>query len=653
MSESGTPSFPSGPKFPGSPRPFPEGPARAVEILRIPRDLREYGSRQTIRIPGEISGREPDGVVRVRTGRGEVSVRFQGRTLPPEVGREVEIEIPPPAADAVENAPVRAVLRLVPVASAPPSAPALSPPASGVSGAPSVPPEPQMPSPAPVYYESSSRLSERSLTRFVALAPEKLIELLDIVNKVPPVQTEMALPMPEPGFDRVDGSDFHIQNRSLDELSSSSIKTQAVSVHGIFHEITKASGYFFTVDPANDQEATSYKIENISFLKSLIPHPGFLKSALPSAPALAPSILPEASGFFPEHQLLFLNEESAPTIRAGAQLSAWLDAVTVAIKEASTALSDPSTSQAAQPHTPVRREIGPAALLSANIGTIAGTVLGREAGGLAIVSLSLPGATYETIFVMQSAPGTPGPPPGAVITLLPVGSAPQGSVPLYTPLPAPVFPAAFEEMWQTLSQAAPQALAASAKALPSPAIPATLGAAALLFLAAMRAGDLSAWVGERSVESLRRAGKGDLLSRAGRDLSAPSSAREGGAPWKTATFPMVWDGQLHPVMLHYREREPGEGKKDAPERSEGARFVFDLSFDRLGPVQLDGLMRGKRLDVALRTAAPLGSAMREALRLRFSESVSAAGLSGEIHFQSDPKSWFRIKDDAPGRSTWA
>jgi len=54
--------------------------------------------------------------------------------------------------------------------------------------------------------------------------------------------------------------------------------------------------------------------------------------------------------------------------------------------------------------------------------------------------------------------------------------------------------------------------------LPSPSAPANIIPAALFFIAAMRSGDVSGWLGERAMEALRSAGKGNLIERIGREM---------------------------------------------------------------------------------------------------------------------------------------
>jgi hypothetical protein len=48
------------------------------------------------------------------------------------------------------------------------------------------------------------------------------------------------------------------------------------------------------------------------------------------------------------------------------------------------------------------------------------------------------------------------------------------------------------------------------------------------------------------------------------------------------------------------------------------RFIFDLSLDALGKVQLDGLFRAKRLDLIVRTLTPFSLPMQQDMRRIYS-----------------------------------
>jgi hypothetical protein len=84
---------------------------------------------------------------------------------------------------------------------------------------------------------------------------------------------------------------------------------------------------------------------------------------------------------------------------------------------------------------------------------------------------------------------------------------------------------------------------------------------------------------------------------------------------------------VRPVRLYLRQRSDGErGDK------EGSRFVLDVDTSRLGALQIDGLVRQRRFDVALRSHKPLSAEMRQDIAALFHNSISASGLAGDIIF---------------------
>ncbi len=60
--------------------------------------------------------------------------------------------------------------------------------------------------------------------------------------------------------------------------------------------------------------------------------------------------------------------------------------------------------------------------------------------------------------------------------------------------------------------------------------------------------------------------------------------------------------------------------------------MIDAELSRLGAVQLDGLMRGARLDLVLRSHAPIPPELREEARAIFHRASEAHGLNGDLVF---------------------
>ncbi len=200
------------------------------------------------------------------------------------------------------------------------------------------------------------------------------------------------------------------------------------------------------------------------------------------------------------------------------------------------------------------------------------------------------------------------------------------------------------ELLQTLSSADPALARAMGNVTPNATAgnaPAQLMPAAMLFVAAMRGGDMQSWMGNKAVDLLRSAGKGDLLNRLGGEGQA--LARLGSEPlsqdWRAMTLPFLEQGEMQKVALYYKH-EDQEGRDG--EAVKQTRFVFDMALSQMGKVQVDGLFRGKKLDLIIRTAESLSPDMRQRMRGAYTNALEVSGLSGEVSFQNGEKQYFSV-----------
>lgn len=297
----------------------------------------------------------------------------------------------------------------------------------------------------------------------------------------------------------------------------------------------------------------------------------------------------------------------------------------------------------------------------AQAGSLMAQVTGITPNNLPMVTLQWPGSALPQSFILQfNAANLP---LGSQITLQPQnimiaqpGSAaalaaaaqgqagapplPQNLLSLFGPGPWPVM----DEAYQTLLQASPQAAAALGRILPSPANPAQLGSTALLFIAAVRSGDIGSWLGDKKVDILQRVGRSNILGRLTQDLStlaqrtADTASNTG--DWRAVPLPMFWEGEIQKISLFVKNQ--GGGKSDDETKEGQTRFIFDLDLNRMGGVQLDGLVRGKRFDLVLRTQTPLSTSMQQAMRHSYSHALQNTELHGDLSFQGDIKSWVNV-----------
>lgn len=208
-----------------------------------------------------------------------------------------------------------------------------------------------------------------------------------------------------------------------------------------------------------------------------------------------------------------------------------------------------------------------------------------------------------------------------------------------------------QDIQNTLAQAAPQVAQAFTNMVPSAANPTQFGGSALFFLAALRSGDIQSWLGEKAVETLKRAGKGDLITRLGREITALSrlNSEPVSQDWRAMALPFAWQNEIDKIPVYYRQEDTAHD--DENKKSGGkTRFVMDLNLSNIGKVQLDNLYHayrdgGGRLDAVLRTEDNFSSAMKAQMRQSFKAALDETSISGELSFQGSLDDWVHITPD--------
>lgn len=259
------------------------------------------------------------------------------------------------------------------------------------------------------------------------------------------------------------------------------------------------------------------------------------------------------------------------------------------------------------------------------------TVTGAQIAGQPVVS------TDRGLLVLQAHPGLPA---GTRLTL----EALPPPAPTTLPRLAPLDPMgsrdwpALQHALDALAQSDPQ----SARALTSAILPqvnARLATNMALFMGIVRGGiDPRAWIGDRGARALEAAGRGELVDRLAEDLRGLQRQAEGaaGGEWRTYPLPLLHDGMMDRVVVRVRRREDDEeAEAEGPERrGGGTRFLVDVNLSRLGPIQLDGLVRPKRLDLIVRSRDALPEGLRTELRGIYAGALADLRLAGDLGFQS-------------------
>ncbi|WP_420549372.1 hypothetical protein [Curvivirga sp.] len=250
----------------------------------------------------------------------------------------------------------------------------------------------------------------------------------------------------------------------------------------------------------------------------------------------------------------------------------------------------------------------------------------------ATVLASQPGNTIIQTSVGPMSLPTPSPlPPGSLLTLIPLSEPVSVQVPVQTALNTS---AAIQERWAMLQHAMsmlqagnPQVAQQIMQAMPQAN---TQMATSILFLlSTLRGGALENWVG-RSAASRISGPMGDRLvdsiKQNTRQIRDPM-----GQEWRAYGMPVAQDSSFGELWLYLKDKSDEE-KLTSNQDDEAKRFIIETSFQKMGPLQLDGLATQKTVDLMFRSLIPVEEKMRDDIRALFGNTITALGLTGTIRF---------------------
>ncbi|HJP21401.1 MAG: hypothetical protein QGF97_06415 [Alphaproteobacteria bacterium] len=173
-----------------------------------------------------------------------------------------------------------------------------------------------------------------------------------------------------------------------------------------------------------------------------------------------------------------------------------------------------------------------------------------------------------------------------------------------------------------------------------PAANGRLASAILLFVAALRGGDVRGWLGDEAGRGLERSGRRDLLARLGRDMGQFNRATEEpvSGEWRALPVPFQDGRELKQLWLFFRPIDADDsagGDGDNGDEA-GLRFVLDLELSALGPLQLSGLVRQRRFDLIVHSQRPLAAGVQQEIQSIFTEGSELGQAAGNIAFRSGP-----------------
>lgn len=671
----------------------------AVKLILLPESLQN--NPQSVTLSGTVKGQTPEGMVQIETDRGILNILLKDRGNLP-VGQKIEIEIPagrPPQQAAIrpETHPTSQPTATQPAPSSPPSLASMInssvkldrgqtiKPDDIAEALSTIQPGQEIRIAAPLQAGQILRLipistmpqASGNVSNIANLSPEQLFSsLMNMISEAVdiPLETKRNLAqilgridlstlLPQSGEDSALPiqtqltTAFQKLTQSLDLPSSLKLQNAALqntpipvfnSSKPLDVQIVAFQNGSFQAALTQAQTSGTPQLNLQNF--SILPQPPIL-----AAPSQTP-VTPQTQGV-PIPQ-------AAPQTVLPTQLS-------VISPTPVQATEFPETQQSVQPvvTTPISQPAQPAAPLQTAIpvtmpqaqntpsqpATILGKVINFTPQGQPIVSLALPGSpvpqNYAVQFIANNIIE------GAPIIVSPLPSAapqPQaGIVPFAIGTNQSLASWAQPETWDslqtlisTVAHLNPGMAQSMINILPHANAPQNMGALATLFLSMMRSGELDNWVSQPAINLLKQSGKIDVL----RALAGESvmTNRLDAAPlpneWRATIFPFWHDQQIHKLPVYYKHWENEKSEEDErAERRKKMRFMFELKLSRMGPVQVDGFMQQKKLDMILRTKSMISLPMQEALRKTYHNSMERSDLSGEITFQFKPEQWVHVE----------
>lgn len=649
--------------------------AEIVKIIRLPEALEN--NARAVKVEGTVTQSNNNGSVRIQTERGAIDVQFSNNSgdrntsEPPRTGQRLEVNIPagrPPRQASIESTPQQTTTpnthQNIPRSTA------RTPPQAGQQASNTSPPQriPSTPIPPQNVSQTGSASGQQTTTQPPSFPPTPLVEGSNV--RLVALQPNQALQVSQQSLPTLTTQNTTVNQTAftanLIAQNAISQLSQSVLSIGVLAQST-------TVPLQNIGQAllppiTSNIIQptqNSILFQNIEPNTSALRSA-----ASGTTLLPTNQANTP---FLLQNIGLSPTISATPNLamSTTQNLITTFQPNATLAPTPPSLNVSSnntvgkidvqvlsitpnavtlvtpkgQTTIPALTQFAPTLTSNNTATTLTGQVTGLTPQGQPLVTLQLPGTVLPQSFILQYTPNNITIGSQIQISIQNLGLTPtQSSITAQSPALTSMLQgfqwSAFDDIVQTLIQNSPQATNSLIRSIPNAGNPAQLGAVGAAVMAAVKSGDLSAWLGDKKIETLQRLGKSGSLSRLIQDTAPHRAEAASNSDWRAVPLPMFWEGEIHKITLFMRQENQQKSKENNEEGS--TRFILDLDLSRMGDVQLDGLLRGNRLDLIVRTQSGFSEPMQQMMRGAYSNAIKQAGMNGDVSFQGHTKHWVHV-----------
>lgn len=632
-------------------------PGQVVQIVSLPDALKSVP--RPVHLEAEVIRQNEDGSTRVRTAQGDIDIVVKGRQ--PQAGQRMELEIPPgsPPQKAVTRPASQAPAQPTPQSPPPPQdgeVPQLppplpqtpvtqKPPVQGGQPQSQTPPVTTMPAPRP-----ATPMAADAIKSAAGSIQDKVLITQQTIGAGTGAGQPATQAIPSPniiGQNQLMTQQFPIF-KAGDIMQLAAGKT--VNLIPVAAAVPDGTGKPIIADGLISSSQITQKPQSANLVASLLQA---VKTAMPQTVTNAvatlvtkPSVIPDGAGITPKPSHGMATPVATGTNIAlpdGTALTMpVLEAKIIQIKSPSGQIQiltpdadNPDTAQSIGTSKPAPVTVNVQSVTSQKLPVIAIPVNAMPNAPLQNFVIPVQSPMIDTGAQITFVPQMPQTVPPAQIAALP--PAWRALLPLMQP--SPLWPV-MDDLFQTFAGTTPQAAQILGRIIPSPANAANMGPAMMLFAAAMKSGDLQGWIGDRKLGMMQKLGKADLVSRLAGETSALTQNSDAPATeWKSLPIPMLWQNEVSKVMFHVRQ-EPRDDND--PNGEAGTRFVFDLNLTRMGEVQLDGMVRGNRLDLIVRTKENISYPMQEAMKKAYADALVGTEIYGELGFQGDIKAWMHV-----------
>ena len=176
------------------------------------------------------------------------------------------------------------------------------------------------------------------------------------------------------------------------------------------------------------------------------------------------------------------------------------------------------------------------------------------------------------------------------------------------------------------------------RTMPNMGSPQRLVPAVMFFMAALKGGDITQWLGDKASTLLNQQNQSGLLERAGRSFGSLSALFTDPAPvangeWRSLQLPLFFGTDLSHLQFHIKDYTQQENQDQNGQDLPLKRILIDFTMSRMGEMQIDSLLMNNRLETVLRSPKAFSPEMRQDLRQRYTSIMENIGYQGQIDFQ--------------------